>query len=90
MSARTIQVTSKLFARVGACLLGAGAIMLPLSTSADAQPVVIRGIPAPAGASPASTERPLAYLATFPNGWSDAARRYADPGLKPDIHAAGR
>lgn len=68
MSARTIPVTSKLLARVGACMLGAGAIMLPLSTSADAQPVVIRGIPAPAGASPASAERPLAYLATFPDG----------------------
>ena len=71
MSVRTIQVTRKLFARVGMCLLGTGALMLPLATSADAKPglkpVVIRGIPAPA-ALPASTEQPLAYLATFPNG----------------------
>ena len=67
MSCRTIQVTQKVFARVGMCLLGTAALMLPLATQADAQsglPVVIRGIPG----SPAATERPLAYLATFPNG----------------------
>lgn len=67
MSSRTIQVTQKVFARVGMCLLGTAALMLPQATQADAQPglpVVIRGIPD----SPAATEQPLAYLATFPNG----------------------
>lgn len=69
MSVRTILVTPKLFARAGLCLLGTGALMLPLATSADAksglEPVVIRGIPSTA---PASNEFQLAYLASFPNG----------------------
>ncbi len=51
------------------CLLGTGALMLPLATSADAKPgvkpIVIRGIPSTA---PASNEFQLAYLASFPNG----------------------
>ena len=69
MTVRTILVTRKLFKRVGMCLLGTGALMLPLATSADAKPgltpVVIRGIPSTV---PASTEFQLAYLASFPNG----------------------
>ena len=51
------------------CLLGTAAMMLPLTTSADAQPgfkpVVIRGIPS---STPSSNEFQLAYLASFPNG----------------------
>jgi hypothetical protein len=69
MSVRTIKVTRKLFTRVGLCLLGTGALMLPLATSADAKPgpkpVVIRGIPSTA---PAANEFQLAYLASFPDG----------------------
>jgi hypothetical protein len=69
MTVRTIRVTSKLFTRVGMCLLGTAALMLPLATSADAKPgfkpVIIRGIPSTA---PASNEFQLAYLASFPNG----------------------
>ena len=69
MSVRTTRVTQKDFARIGMCLLGTTALMLPLATSADAQPgsmpVVIRGIPS---AVPASNESQLAYLASFPNG----------------------
>ena len=70
MSVRTIRVTRKLFTCAGMCLLGGAALLLPLATAADAKPLpeVIRGIPAPAGAAPASTEQPRAYLATFPNG----------------------
>jgi len=67
MSTRTIQVTRKVFARVGMCLLGTAALTLPAATPADAQsglPVVIRGIPD----SPSSTELQLAYQASFPNG----------------------
>ena len=69
MSVRTIRMTRKLFTRVGLCLLGTGALMLPLATSADAKPgpkpVVIRGIPSTA---PAANEFQLAYLASFPDG----------------------
>ena len=68
MSVRAIRVTRKLCARVGMCIVGSGALMLPPAASADAGPVVIRGIPAPSGAAQAATEQPLAYLATFPNG----------------------
>ena len=64
----TLRETQKVFARVGICLLGSAAFMLPLATSADAKPgslpVVIRGIPG----SPGSTEIRLAYQASFPNG----------------------
>src|SRR4051794_6335574 len=69
MSYRTIQVTRKLFRRTGVCLLGAGALMLPLATPSDAKPafkpVIIRGIPSTA---PTANEFQLAYLASFPNG----------------------
>ena len=69
-SNKTLQETQKVLARVGIGLLGTAAFMLPVVTSADARPLpeVIRGIPAPADPAPASSERPLAYLATFPNG----------------------
>ena len=69
MSVRAIRVTRRVFARVGVCLLGTAALMLPLATSADAKPgfnpVIIRGIPSTA---PSSTELQLAYLASFANG----------------------
>jgi len=72
MSVRTSRVTRKLFTRVGICLLGTAALMLPVATPSGAKPafkpVIIRGIPAPADADPASAERPLAYMATFPSG----------------------
>lgn len=67
MSSRTIQVTRKVFARVGMCLLGTAALLLTLATPAYAEPglpVIIRGIPD----SPSSTEPRLAYQASFPNG----------------------
>lgn len=48
---------------MGMCVLGSAAAALPASTVADAEPVVIRGIP-----SPAPSELQLAYLATFPEG----------------------
>ena len=62
MSNRSIKVTQRVFARVGICLLGTAALMLPPVTAADAMPVVIRGIPS----TPASSELRLAYLASFP------------------------
>lgn len=65
MSSRTIQATLKASARLGLCLLGTAALMLPLAAPAGAEPVVIRGIPSKA---PASSEMRLAYLASFPNG----------------------
>jgi hypothetical protein len=50
----------------------AAVVTLALAPHAYAKPgfnpVIIRGIPAPAGLAPASQEQPLAYLATFPNG----------------------
>src|SRR5207342_1087150 len=67
MSSRTIQVTRKVFARAGMCLLGTAAFMLPVATPAYAEPglpVIIRGIPN----APASRELRLAYLASFPSG----------------------
>ena len=67
MSSRTIQVTRKVFGRVGMCLLGTAALLLTLATPAYAEPglpVIIRGIPD----SPSSTEPRLAYQASFPNG----------------------
>lgn len=67
MSNRRIKVTQKAFARVGMCLLGTAALMLPVATPGDAKPVVIRGIPSAA----ASTELRLGYQATFPNGSLD-------------------
>lgn len=64
MSIRNRKFTQKVIARVGMCLLGTAAIMLPMATPGDARPpVVIRGIPG----SPASNELNVAYLATFPN-----------------------
>lgn len=62
-----IQLTRKVFACVGMCLLGTAVFMPPMATAADAEPglpVVIRGIPD----SPSSTELRLAYQASFPNG----------------------
>jgi hypothetical protein len=69
MSVRKVRVSQKIFARVGMCLLGTAALLLPLATSADAnagfEPVVIRGIPSTV---PASAEPRLSYQASFPNG----------------------
>lgn len=69
MPNRTIQVGGKIFARAGVC---AAVVALALTTHANAKPgfkpVIIRGIPAPAGSAQAPQEQPLAYLATFPNG----------------------
>ena len=67
MSSRTIRVTHQVFARVGMCLLGTAALMLPLATTAGAEPglpEVIRGIPS----ATVSTEPRLVYQANFPNG----------------------
>lgn len=100
MSVRTIRVTRKLFRRVGICLLGTEALMLPLATSADAKtdlkPVVIRGIPSTA---PSSNEFQLAYLASFPNGSLEPALDKLNagpmvpgdpliPGSNPTVSAA--
>ena len=69
MSSISMLVNPKAFARAAMC---AAACTFVAATPSDAKagpgPVVIRGIPAPAGAAPASSEQPLAYLATFPNG----------------------
>lgn len=68
MSIRNKKVTQKVIARVGICLLGTAAVMLPMATPGYAKPpVVIRGIPG----SATSSELNLAYVATFPNGSLD-------------------
>ena len=68
MSNRTIKVTQKVFSRVGMCLLGSAALILPVATPSGAapgfNPVIIRGIPS----ASASSELRLAYLASFPSG----------------------
>jgi hypothetical protein len=69
MFSRTIQVTRNIFGRVGMCLLGTAAFMLPPATPAYAEPVIIRGIP---NASDL-TELRLTYLASFPNGSFDGS-----------------
>lgn len=72
MPSRTIRTTQKVFARIGICLLGTTAFMLPPATPAYAEPglpVIIRGIPG----SPSSTELQLAYQASFPNGSLDSS-----------------
>jgi hypothetical protein len=70
MSGRTINVTQKVFARVGICLLGTAALTLPTATQADGapgwNPVVIRG----AGTTNQAELR-LAYQASFPNASLD-------------------
>ncbi|HET8727867.1 MAG TPA: hypothetical protein VFO41_10180 [Alphaproteobacteria bacterium] len=77
MCNRTTKVTRKVFARLGMCLLGTAALMLPAATSVDAKPgfhpVIIRGT-----GTPAPAELNLAYLATFPNG-----------SLKPSVDKLG-
>ena len=65
MSDRTVKVNRKVAAHFGMCLLGAAAFTLPVTSSAGAEPVIIRGIPSTA---PASTDLKLSYLASFPNG----------------------
>ena len=65
MADRTVRMNQNVVARVGMCLIGAAAFTLPLTSSAGALPVVIRGIPSTA---PTSDELPLAYLASFQNG----------------------
>ena len=65
MPDKTVRMNQKVIARVGMYLLGAAAFTLPLTSSAGALPVVIRGIPSTA---PSSNEVQLAYLASFPNG----------------------
>jgi hypothetical protein len=72
MSIRS-KATQKLFARVGMCLLGTAAVMLPLAPPAGAEtglPEIIRGIPSTA---PASRELRLTYQASFPNGSLDSS-----------------
>ena len=65
MTNRSIKLARRVFTRVGMCLLGTAAFMLPLATPGDAKPPeVIRGIPG----TPASNQLQLAYQATFPNG----------------------
>jgi hypothetical protein len=65
---KSIKVTQKVFTRVGMCLLGTAAFMLPLASAGDAKPgfnpVIIRGIPS----APSSSELRLAYQASFPQG----------------------
>jgi len=53
----------RVFTVVGMCLIGTAAVVIPAATTADAKPVIIRGIP-----SPAPNELTLAYLASFPGG----------------------
>ena len=65
MADRTVRLNQKIVARVGMCLIGAAAFTLPLTSSAGALPVVIRGIPSTASTS---DELQLAYLASFQNG----------------------
>ena len=65
MADRTVRLNQKVVARVGMCLIGAAAFTLPLTSSAGALPVVIRGIPSTASTS---DELQLAYLASFQNG----------------------
>ena len=69
MSSRTIPGTRKTFLRIGICLLCTSALMLPVQMPANAEPVIIRGIPG----TPASTELRLAYQASFPNGSLDSS-----------------
>ena len=79
MSNRII-VTENLLSRVGMCLLGTVALMLPLAPPASAEPglpEVIRGIPSTA---PASTELRLAYQASFPNGSLESSIDKLDVG----------
>lgn len=64
MTSRTMKVSRRVFAHAGKCLLATAGIMLPLSTAADAEPVIIRGIPS----ATAATELRLSYQASFPNG----------------------
>ena len=53
MSNRTIKVTQKVFARVGMCLLGTAALMLPAGNSLLMRSLasirIIRGIPSSSG-----------------------------------------
>ena len=67
MSKGPIPVTKNIFARVGICLLGTVAVVLPVATASDAKadfhPVVIRGTGAPA-----SNALSLVYLASFLKG----------------------
>ena len=87
MPSITFQVTQSVLTRVGLCLLGTAAVLSPLATHADAEPVIIRGIPG----SPASNELRLAYQASFPNGSLDSSvdklnagpMQPGDPGI-PD------
>jgi hypothetical protein len=69
MSNTSTRVNPIVFARAAIC---AAACVCVSVTASDAKagpgPAVIRGIPTPAGAAPAPSEQPLAYLATFPNG----------------------
>ena len=100
MSIKATRVTQTAFARLSMCLLGTAAMMLPLTTSADAQPgfkpVVIRGIPS---STPSSNEFQLAYLASFPNGSLEPALDKLNagpmvpgdpliPGSNPTVSAA--
>ena len=65
MTNRSIKLARRVFTRVGMCLLGTSALVLPLAMPADSRtPVVIRGIPS----ATASRQLQLAYQATFPNG----------------------
>ena len=64
MSNTRAPVTQKPFSGVGICLLGAAALMAPVGTIAEGNPLVVRGIPN----APASSELRLAYLASYPKG----------------------
>ena len=66
MSNRNRKATQEISSRIGMCLLGAAAFLLPAATAADSKPLpeVIRGIPG----TPASNTLQLAYQASFPNG----------------------
>lgn len=89
MTSRTLIVSRKIFAHAGKCLLATAAFVLPVTMPADAEPVIIRGIPS----AQASTELRLAYLASFPNGSLDpsvdqlsaGAMQPGDPGI-PDTN----
>jgi hypothetical protein len=63
------RMTHKAFVRAGIWLLGSAAFVLPLASSASAEPVVIRGIPS----ASASTEPRLSYQASFGNGSLDSS-----------------
>jgi len=69
MSSKTAQVTQRVCARVGMCMLGTAALMLPPATAAGAEPgfhpMIIRGTSS--AAAPDANQLRLAYQVSFEN-----------------------